>query len=270
MLAVGMHCVFDQPLDAVAGRIERIAALAFDPRWPWVPGRLRLWWVPGMQSDRPRKQRATKESLRGALTATDVDQVGVIRHRNERDNHSWLYVHTGHRIIPGTARYPFEVRAFCRAEWLPEGASIKEWLSVLHALVEAVGAVHGVVVIEDEDVIHDEVWLIVTIRDDVRVNPRWKEIDRISGSGPARHGLGERFVRHPRWGTYLRPEHVAAIGGRERIAEVVQPAELREVGELLYVQLTASPETATSPDALAKQRAFTELVAPILVPPRPA
>lgn len=111
---------------------------------------------------------------------------------------------------------------------------------------------------------------IVTTKDGVRVNPRWSEIDRISGSGAARHGLGERFVRHPRWGTYLRPEHVAAVGGRERIAAVVQPAELRQVGDRLYVQLTTSPETAQSPEALAKQRAFAELASPIIVPARPA
>jgi len=37
-----------------------------------------------------------------------------------------------------------------------------------------------------------------------------------------------------------------------------------------YVQVTASSETATSPESVARQRAFAELASKILVPARPS
>ena len=71
----------------------------------------------------------------------------------------------------------------------------------------------------------------------------------------------------PRWGTYLKPAHVAAVGGRERILEVVQPEVTREVGELFYVQLTARVSDAASEVAKQRQAAFAGLLAPITMPP---
>lgn len=266
MRAVGLHCVFNASIDA---RIDQIADLFVDLRWPWVPDQLRLGRVPGMRSERPTKARGGRANVRAALAAADVAEVGAICNQRERENHAWLYLQTGRHRVPGAA-YPFEMRAFCRAEELPEGTTIDAWISVLHGFVEAVGAVHGVVVADEEAIVHDEIALIVTTTDGKRVNPRWAEVDRISGSGAARHGLGAQFIRHPRWGTYLRPEHVAAVGGRERIETVVQPAEIREVGSLLYVQVTASSETATSPESVARQRAFADLASQILVPARPS
>ena len=265
MRAVGLHCVFEAPLDA---HIDQVADLFVDRRWPWVPDQLRLGRVPGMRSERPSKARGGRANVRAALAAADVAEVGAICHQRERDNHAWLSLHTGRHRVPGAA-YPFELRAFCRAEDLPEGTTIDAWIPVLHGLSEAVGAVHGVVVADEEAIVHDEIALIVTTNDGTHVNPRWAEVDRISGSGAARHGLGAQFIRHPRWGTYLRPEHVAAIGGREQIEAVVQPAAMREVGRLLYVQVTASSETALSQESVARQRAFAELASKILVPARP-
>jgi hypothetical protein len=267
MRAVGLQCVFDEPLGDES--IDRVADLFVDPRWPWVPDQLRIGRVPGTRSERPTKQRGGRANVREALAAADVAEVGAICHQRERENHAWLYVHTGRHRVPGAA-YPFEVRAFCRAEWMPEGTTIEPWLSVLHELVAAVGAAHGVIVVDDEAIVHDEVALVVTTANGARVNPRWAEVDRISGPGAARHGLGERFVRHPRWGTYLKPAHVSTLGGRERIEAVVQPAEIRDIGGLLYVQVTASTASADSPESIAKQRAFADLASSILVPARPA
>lgn len=270
MRAVGLHCVFAEPLNSVPERVERLAELIIDPRWPWELSLLRLGIVPGQQIDRERKRNLPRTQSLGlvqqALSAYEVSDVGVSCSAQERLNHAWMYVHTGRNVIPGSA-YPLELRAFCRAEWMPEQKPIGPWLALLHELVRAVGAVHGVVVVADEDSVHDEVFLITTTRDGVRLNPRADEIDQISGSGLARHELGRRFVRHPRWGTYLRADHVAAVGGRAKIA-AISPAVLVDVGDLLYVQLTESLETADSPEGTAKQRTLADLLAPITVPPR--
>jgi hypothetical protein len=79
--------------------------------------------------------------------------------------------------------------------------------------------------------------------------------------------LGDKYVRRPRWGTYLRPAHVAAIGGRDRILAVVKPPVVRDIGDLLYIQLSERVSEATSDQAKARYRAFVELVAPITMPP---
>jgi hypothetical protein len=230
---------------------------------------LRLGNVPGQKTDRARKRKLPRtESLRllqEALSASEVSDVGAICSTQERLNHAWTYVHTGRNMIPGPA-YPLELRAFCRAEGMPAQKPIGPWLALLHDLVRAIDAVHGVVVVADENIVHDEVFLITTTRDGVRLNPRADEINPISGSGLARQELGRRFVRHPRWGTYLRADHVAVVGGRGKIA-AISPAMLVDVGDLLYVQLTDSPETADSPEGAAKQRMLADLLAPITVPP---
>jgi len=68
-------------------------------------------------------------------------------------------------------------------------------------------------------------------------------------------------------GTLYGRAHVEAMGGVGKIVETVKPAVVRELPAALYVQLTDSVATATGAEAAAKQRAFPELVAPLLRPP---
>ena len=79
--------------------------------------------------------------------------------------------------------------------------------------------------------------------------------------------LGTKYVRFPRWGTLYGRAHVEALVGVGKIVDTVKPAVVRELPAALYVQLTDSVATATGAEAAAKQRAFTELVAPLLPPP---
>ena len=86
--------------------------------------------------------------------------------------------------------------------------------------------------------------------------------------------IGRAYARHPRWGTYLHAEHLAAIGGVDRVRAEVAPARIEPVGALTYLQLTDSIDTALTPEAGAKRRALEALMAPILVgaplpPPAP-
>lgn len=80
-----------------------------------------------------------------------------------------------------------------------------------------------------------------------------------------RNELGERYVRPPGWGTFLRPSHIEAVGGRARLLELVQPAVVEVVGPLLYVQLSRLGD-ALAPETEARRRALAELLAPITVP----
>ena len=262
MLAVGLASVFGEELRAT----DDVARLLADRRWPWRPSLLRLGVVPGRDNPLARKRRLPgkkrRELVKEALEAPNIANVGVSCSAAERENHAWAYVDTGRERAPPNA-YPFTALAFCRAQWLPEGVSLEPWLELVHELMVAVGASNGVIAVADEEIVQDEMFLQTSWRDSKRVNPNAQEVSRESAG---RHELGRRYVRLPRWGTYLAPPHVEAAGGRERIREVVRPAVVREVGPLLYVQLTVSTETAGSEEAAAKRDAFATLLAPMLPP----
>jgi hypothetical protein len=97
--------------------------------------------------------------------------------------------------------------------------------------------------------------------------PTHPDPEEISSYGAQLFKLGSQYIRKPRWGTYLKPAHVAAIGGRARLLEVVQPPVVREVGDLLYLQLSERVSDAESEFARKRWMAFAALVAPIVMPP---
>jgi hypothetical protein len=264
--AIGLHAVFAEPLDAVPGRIARVVDACFDQRWPWWPSLLRLGLAPGVaRSNKARLGRGSRDVVAAAFAARDVHEVGLVSSPRHVLDHAWLYVGTGRAPARGVA-CPFEVRAMCRVDGGPRDRPIAAWLELLHELVAAVAAAHGVIVCDDERVVLDEVFLHTTVRNGHAVNPRWSEVQTISGSSAQRDALGATLVRHPRWGTYLKPDHVAAAGGRERLIAACSPALARDVGSLLYLQLSDSPDDAAA--AEPRRVALADLLAPITVPPR--
>ena len=56
------------------------------------------------------------------------------------------------------------------------------------------------------------------------------------------------------------------MGGRDKILAVVKPPVVRDVGDLLYVQLSERIIDALAPEAALRLRAFTDLVAPLTLP----
>jgi len=70
--------------------------------------------------------------------------------------------------------------------------------------------------------------------------------------------IGEK-ARHPRWGTFLHTSLVERIGGLERCKPLASLVE--QEGELVYIQLTASP----SDDYEERRRALEALMSPILL-----
>jgi hypothetical protein len=85
---------------------------------------------------------------------------------------------------------------------------------------------------------------------------------------PNRRHLGTKYMRFPRWGTLVNPEHVAQLGGVEAIERAVEPALVRQLSGGIYVQLTSSVATALGEESMEKQRRFTELAEPLLPPPQ--
>ena len=158
----------------------------------------------------------------------------------------------------------------CRTTDLPTGKSFERFTTLLHDLVAAVGAEHAVLgAWPTRDMAVADTWLGRMILDtptgDINLGlpPDFDAQRELTSSH--RDRLGHDYARHPRWGTYLHAGHVAAIGGVARIAAEVAPAVIQPVGALTYVQLTASIDTALTPDAGAKRRALEALMAPILV-----
>lgn len=213
----------------------------------------------------PVSQGVDAGTLAGALSSPVVHQVGLGVSRKDRDDHAWIYVQTGRQRLRD--RFPATLRAFCRTP--PDHPErIDAWVLVIDDLLVAVQAEHAVIVASsDEDVVHCEVWLQ---NKSINGRPVHPDPAQISGLAVGRRDLGAHLVRPPQWGTYLSRAHVLAVGGRERIIEAVRPPVVREVGELLYLQLSEHAADALSPDAEARHRAFAELLAPITVPRNPA
>jgi hypothetical protein len=244
---LGMWCVHGALRDGA-----RIAALAGDPRWVYPFEKLTIGYLPQMPAlariDEPGLPRSAAVALASASVASVMFYGG---------EHANFDVQTGRQQVGLGTR--------SNAHWLvPDDAAAQQWVELQHAIIEALGSTHAVLVTAtNEYVVNAEVWLSVTKLDGQWMHRRPTEIRAYEAH---RQELGNRYVRRPRWGTYLKPAHVEAVGGRAKILEVVKPPVAREVGDLFYVQLSEWVSEATSEAARERWHAFVELLAPITVP----
>ena len=61
-----------------------------------------------------------------------------------------------------------------------------------------------------------------------------------------------QYIRHPRWGTYLRREHLDRVGGLARVRDAAPLAKVLELGgagDLVYLQCTVSAAPAPHGEA---------------------
>jgi hypothetical protein len=143
-------------------------------------------------------------------------------------------------------------------------AAAREWLELQHELIALVGGLNAVIVATtSSDIVGIETSLVDRWVDGRSMHP---DPGEIGAYATRRRKLGNEYVRAPRWGTYLKPEHVTAIGGRDRIVSVVKPPVVRDVGDLLYVQLSERVSDALAPETEARRLAFADLLAPITMP----
>ena len=146
-----------------------------------------------------------------------------------------------------------------------EGKSINDWLAVMRELAETMQIGHGIICAEaDERWTMARIFLMGTDQPRMPQDYPHNESSRIRN---VRREMGERYVRPPAWATFLRRAHVDAVGGRDHLLATVQPPVVHDLGDLLYLQLSASVEDALAPETEARRRALAELLAPITVPP---
>lgn len=254
MTAFGVHLIFDgAALDRPA-----VAALLVDPRWPATMSLLQVRPVPGTNAIVDKRKLApdtARAELEAAFAAPTTLQIGLTTSRSERDNDAWIYVDAGREPYPD-GRFTYNLRAFTRD---PSDA----WLELVHELATHVAAAHGSILAErDEAILRSELWAQHESYEGREAHP---DPALITALATKRHGLGDRWVRPARWGTYLSAAHVAEVGGRDRIRAVVEPTILRDVGSLLYIQLS-SLRDALAPATFAKQQALVTILAPLAIP----
>lgn len=196
--------------------------------------------------------------LRELLVHPDLWEVALFRRDDKTGHHESFDV--GTRETAG-ARH---VRVYGHQTLDDDVARADAWVRVMLALAERVGAYHGVIPVMNPPGVKSEGAFVGHSHNGVSTHPFPDQFARIQHF---ERELGKKYVRFPRWGTLYSRDHVEAIGGVGKIVDTVKPAVVRELPAALYVQLTDSVATATGAEAAAKQRVFTELVAPMLPPP---
>ncbi|MCW5805488.1 MAG: hypothetical protein KIT31_24170 [Deltaproteobacteria bacterium] len=270
-LILGLQCTHAGGLAASPERLARLAELITDARWHYTFKLINVGYistsprVPKFAGVIPRAK--LQSAVLEALSSASASHVYVGCSRMEVGNHASIQVELGRDILqPGDAQH-------ARGRWrVPDVADVEaaaaSWVELAHAMVETMGAMHGVIITATDAYVMDaEISLVNTSIDGQPMHPRQAEITSYQ---VGRDTLGVKYIRRPRWGTYLKPAHVEAVGGRDKLLAVVKPPVVREVGELLYVQLSERIADATAPDTRTRYRAFCDLVAPIVMPPVPA
>jgi hypothetical protein len=264
MLQLGLYCIFAEPLGAHS---DEVARLMTDARWPWQPQLMKIGNIAGRPLNAQVKGKIPiaklPDAVRTALAAENANDVMLACSQQQALEHAWIRVHTG-RDDRGWNKVQNDLMAMTRAENVPPGKSSASWIELAHDLVKTVRGVHGVIVVTRNDWhLSNELWLSTSAIDGKPTHDRGPEIQRISKH---RRELGTKWVRPAQWGNYYDARAMDAIGGRAALEARVQPAIIREIGALTYVQLSERVEDALAPATEAKRRALNDLLAPIVVP----
>jgi hypothetical protein len=266
-LSLGFWLLYRTPLydERRAGEVARLLT---DPRWPWQPCFVRPMQRPGEALyDWPSGKTAASKLpgvIADVVRSERSQGIHLVASRADQSNHAWVVVDNGQpEVAHEGVAYPLSTRGMCRAD-VPAGRSLEAWLGVVRELASLVEAVQGVIWAgKDERPMIARQFLTGSHQPKMPPDHPHNESARINR---VRNELGERYVRLPGWGTFLRSSHVEAVGGRARLQELVQPAVVEAVGPLLYVQLSPLAD-ALAPETETRRRALAELLAPITVRP---
>lgn len=269
--AIGFWLIYGTRL-IDSDRVSRISELLTDPRWPWQPSLVRPMPAPGEGLySWPGGKIAAKElrrTVEDVLRSDSATAIHLATSRQEPGNHAFVIVDNGSpRVLPEGRTYPYRAVGLCRYP-VPAGKSIDKWLTLVRELAAALQAGHGVIWADS-----DERYTVARQFVSGSAQPKQapdhpaNEAHRINR---AREHLGDRYVRFPGWATFLRSAHVQAVGGRDKLLAAVNPPVVHDVGDLLYVQLSASVDDAHSAETEGRRRALIDVLAPIIVPVPPA
>jgi hypothetical protein len=260
-------------------RTERLAALLTDRRWPW-PLRWVLTYKFGVvgRHDRARRISGAKDRpmLVDCITSPATRRVELEHHcSSPEDNHVSFYLESGqHQIRESEA--PFDVCATTHGHDLPDGADLARWIELVHEMAMVLDVRHAVVPVWPTwMMLRSDLSFHSFVLDTGRVQyamgvvgPFERQVDR---ANHWRRRLGSEYVRHPRWGNYLRREQLDRVGGLDKIRSAVPLAKVVELGEgLVYLQCTEHPATALAPQGARVRQLLEDALAPILVPAIPS
>jgi hypothetical protein len=260
MTYLALQFLHGKSLGTEIARLEKLAQLVSDPRWGVKFKLLSVGHVPGRPPEPlmrgPVAANDLAEKARIAFLAPNIQTVLFSVSKQETSDTAVYYVHTG--------RFDYKAdSSWGNTRWLVHGDATA-WVALQHDIVEAAGAEHAVIVAAETSAVASvEVWLSNRFNNGVSVHPNPGEIDHYARVSPQ---LGDTYLRAPRWGTYLSPRHLDAIGGRAKVVAEVQPASVRQIGQLTYFQLSERVEDALSPATETKRAKFEALVAPLLPP----
>lgn len=202
------------------------------------------------------KERVTR--LSSLLAHTEVWEVTLKSSREDAGGFAFLSVGTQPRVSAlGPTFYGAQAFLLERAD------ALQRWVKDMLELADKLNSRSGVVVVMDENAAWSEASMVGITSNFVLQHPYPEQFDRMARADIY---LGDKYIRFPRWGTLLSHEHIAVLGGVEKIQQHVQPALVVPCGAGLYFQLTDSVATAMSAEALAKQAKFIELAQPLLPP----
>jgi hypothetical protein len=242
-----------------------------DPRWPWLP-----WWASysgiRKQDDRKSVRVGGKNGIAPLLPTLTDEKLSMmhLNHAMGEGNFTSVMLDLDRRRNEWGYEAPFQLLVSCRNAELPAGKSFADWIALAHELVSAVGAFNATIgAWPTYDMAIGDTWLTRIVLDtpkgDINLGVPEKFDEQITLIQKWKKKLGRTYARHPRWGTYLHAGHVAAIGGLDKIRAAVDPAVITQVGQLTYVQLTASIDTGMSAEAGEKRTKLEALMAPILL-----
>lgn len=254
-------------------RAKRIASLLVDVRWPWPP-----WWAQFWARDtfftstRSRKVIGAKGAafLAEGMTSPEYQRLALYRSATEADDFSHASLYTGQRVINPEHENPFEVWGLTHGYDLPEEKDLGSWVAMVHELMVAIDVGSATIPVFRGKVscMNDATMGLRVTLSNVDFTP--PDYPRQNNRAiHAREKLGGTYVRHPRWGNYLGREHIAKIGGLDRIRADVAPAQLIELGNLVFIGLTKDPRDALTADCEKKRAALEALMTPIVAPPEP-
>lgn len=241
----------------------RAAALTLLTASSWEGG-LRYFMsvaMPGQPLSRPPGMipaKRLREEIGRALANPDIASVSLQTARESRDDSrdvSWerLPLTGGDLVLTHGARPA-------------DGGAADEWVADVLTYCDDAGGSAGVAtMMADPLEAGTECWHGSFSRKDGIAHPWPEQAARMKGVNAPY--MGTRYMRFPRWGTLVSHDHVAQLGGVEAISRAIEPAVMRSLSGGVYFQLTGSVTTAMGDEAMAKQRAFIELAAPLLPPP---
>lgn len=272
---VGLVAYVSRPTWTTPERAQELAALLTDARWPWLP-----WWASfsgkhrrdDLKSIRVGGKNGSTPLLNGLLSEK-LSMLYMNRARGD-GNFTSVALNLNRDLENPTHETPYQLRVTCRSSQLPDGRQFSSFISLAHDLVQATGSVHAVMgAWPTFDWAICDSWTMRMVLDtsagDKNLGLPERFGEQLAMASKWHLFFGRTYARHPRWGNYLNDTHLAAIGGVDRIRMEVAPALIQRVGQLTYVQLTSSIDTAMSAEAGAKRDRLEALMEPILPKPAP-